>query len=268
MSNESGQSENKAIEERKKRLSRLKQRHGRIGKPDFSESQHASGTIDDAEDAGAAIDGLFGDERNSDRDDAANFRIGNIVGYLTQKSEDGEKIPGTDVNPKSIEKLTKYLKGRQRTGSAPPWTKRALDFLESSKNEADGSYDPDKIKRLLGFLKSRAKKAKKPAAKQAPPPRIKRPSPEISTGPGGDLTPDETAAMIDKIRLKIVRIKEDIASIDAMIANLQTKESGPKSGALKVQRQQPEDGAPQAVGMATKDDEEQADNWFGGLIVK
>jgi len=235
-----------AIEKKRKRLNNLRNRHGRIGKPDFTESEkgHPSGAGEN-DDPGVQIDSLFSNEGAGGKDDSETFRIGQIIGYLTQETPEGEKIPGTDVNKESLEKLARYLKGRQRTGSAPPWTKRALDFLDSSKEQEDGGYDPDKIKRFVGFP-------------------VLNKDPEIRT------TNDPRKIMKD-MGMKIARIKEDLASLEEMMAKLQNrrfqKRSSENAETAGMEEKKKKVIEPEYIPPSSDDDKE-ADNWFGELLIK
>jgi len=261
-----------AIEKRRKRLNNLRNQHGRIGKPDFTESEegHPSGAGEN-DDPGVQIDSLFSNEGAGGKDNSETFRIGQIIGYLTQETPEGEKIPGTDVNKESLEKLARYLKGRQRTGSAPPWTKRALDFLDSSKEQEDGGYDPDKIKRFVGFLKSRAKRSKGQQSKEAPTRRTrKQEDPVLNKDPEIRTTNDPRKIMKD-MGMKIARIKEDLASLEEMMAKLQNrrfqKRSSENAETAGMEEKKKKVIEPEYIPPSSDDDKE-ADNWFGELLIK
>jgi hypothetical protein len=260
------------IEKRRKRLSNMRNRHGSIGKPDFTEIEegHPSGTGEN-EDPGAQIDSLFSNEGAGGKDNSDTFRIGQIIGYLTQETPEGEKIPGTDVNEESLEKLTRYLKGRQRTGSAPPWTKRALDFLDSSKEQEDGGYDSDKINRFVGFLKSRAKRSKRQQSKETPMKRTqKQEDPVSKKDPGIGVTNDPEGIM-KGMGMKIARIKEEIASLEEMMAELQNKRFQKKSSknaeTARMKEKKKKVLEPEYI-PPSSDDGKEADNWFGELLIK
>jgi hypothetical protein len=265
------------IGKRRERLDKLRNRHNQIGQMDFSEDDPKPPMkVTDDEGTGSPLGRLFSTDDPEQNKNPELFRIKQIIGYLTQQTPEEQMIPGTNVNGKNLDKLAKYLKGRMRTGSAPPWTKRAMDFLESSKDSETNDYESDKIRRFMGFLNSRLKKASGGGSKEGPQRRkkSKKPTDDVSSFQVVEKEKD-VEQIIQSIKVRIGQIKTPMESLSVLVSKLSKQmgeteavDSSRTSQGLTDKSSNQEVVTEEEDDLLFGDDDGEADAWFGDLLEK